>query len=350
VHAVNLALCRANMQLTITSSSHFPPSWIQAFSVNLYNLMIKYAFIKVGVASTKVTRATFYTSVKFNIGGYLYTFQDWENGIIRGNEKAPHGFSVPFGKKDPRLHFMVQKPDARIHFALNCGAKSCPPVTTLSAENLDEELSMTAFSFCEDDHSVYIDTKHREVRLSKIFQWYKSDFTDQGVNGLPVLLSERYVKGMKKQTLDRLIENGNVKVSFGTYDWSTMTLEHLDFEPDSLNTTRSRVRSLFGSSSPSPMKQRRPTVVSSPSKVKGKKQDSHKKHSSLDGHSEHSKSSRSSAGTKGSLKAPILSPASSPQRRSSFTASCKLQRSVSASPSPTKGTPSRSKRHLKSDQ
>lgn len=35
----------------------------------------------------------------------------------------------------------VQTLDYRIHFALNCGAKSCPPIALNTLEKLDEELN-----------------------------------------------------------------------------------------------------------------------------------------------------------------------------------------------------------------
>ncbi len=49
-----------------------------------------------------------------------------------------------FGKcvdKDPRLAKVVRPVDPRIHFALVCGAKSCPPISVYTADNLDEGLA-----------------------------------------------------------------------------------------------------------------------------------------------------------------------------------------------------------------
>ena len=43
-------------------------------------------------------------------------------------------FSLPFGKSDPRLKVALQTPEPLIHFALVCGAKSCPPIKTYSAD------------------------------------------------------------------------------------------------------------------------------------------------------------------------------------------------------------------------
>ena len=43
-------------------------------------------------------------------------------------------FSRPFGKSDPRLAIALEECEPLVHFALVCGAKSCPPIKTYSAE------------------------------------------------------------------------------------------------------------------------------------------------------------------------------------------------------------------------
>ena len=42
----------------------------------------------------------------------------------------------PFGEGDPRLSLALERAEPRIHFALNCGAKSCPPIKTYSADSV----------------------------------------------------------------------------------------------------------------------------------------------------------------------------------------------------------------------
>ena len=42
-------------------------------------------------------------------------------------------FSRPFGSSDPRLKVALDTAEPLIHFALVCGAKSCPPIKTYSA-------------------------------------------------------------------------------------------------------------------------------------------------------------------------------------------------------------------------
>jgi Protein of unknown function, DUF547 len=235
--------------------------------------MIKYAFLKVGVVPAKTTtaRATFYSTIKFNVGGHLYSFQDWENGFLRGNAKAPHGFVVPFGKTDPRYSFIVKMPDPRMHFALNCGARSSPPVNRFSVEHLDEELNLVAASFCEDDDNVKIDTNKREMHISKIFSWYRADFTDNA-NNLPQLLSS-YMKGMKKQALDLMLNDGkgSVKVAYLQYDWSHNYSSHLVFDAETLKADEA-VRGIRNFIPGSPRKSPRKDNYSnnrSPEKLKG---------------------------------------------------------------------------------
>lgn len=58
--------------------------------------------------------------------------------------------------------------DPRIHFALVCGARSCPPIKLYAADNLEEGLAAAAEAFCATEVEVL--RPGREVRLSKIFK------------------------------------------------------------------------------------------------------------------------------------------------------------------------------------
>ena len=52
-------------------------------------------------------------------------------------------FRTPFKKGDPRIGFCLEVVDPRIHFALNCGATSCPPIKTFSATGNPTDLLKT---------------------------------------------------------------------------------------------------------------------------------------------------------------------------------------------------------------
>jgi hypothetical protein len=58
---------------------------------------------------------------------------------------------------------VVRPLDARIHFALVCGAKSCPPIKLYSADTLEEGLAAAAETFCASD--VEVDAASRKVSM-----------------------------------------------------------------------------------------------------------------------------------------------------------------------------------------
>jgi hypothetical protein len=66
--------------------------------------------------------------------------------------------------------------DARIHFAVNCAARSCPPLRNGAyfPQELDEALDEQTRKFINDP--AYNSLSTRQLSLSKIFEWYASDF------------------------------------------------------------------------------------------------------------------------------------------------------------------------------
>mmetsp|Transcript_37379 Transcript_37379/g.90762 ORF Transcript_37379/g.90762 Transcript_37379/m.90762 type:complete len:513 (+) Transcript_37379:70-1608(+) len=216
-----------------------------AFCINLYNLMIKYAFVKVGIPSSTADRASFFTKVQFYIGSDLFSFQDLENGILRGNRKAPYTLTPQLGSDDPRLPLRMDKVDCRIHFALNCGATSCPPVKNFTKEGIHEELRIVSQAFCEGDEQVKIDMgkKKNTVHLSKIFSWYFEDFGSSNTELLRTVAG--FLRGEKKESLQSLLEtsSSSVKIKYNFYDWSTDSSDSLVFSAGKVKANP--FRSLF---------------------------------------------------------------------------------------------------------
>ncbi|MEM6395885.1 MAG: DUF547 domain-containing protein [Bacteroidota bacterium] len=68
--------------------------------------------------------------------------------------------------------------DARIHFAVNCAAASCPPLYNrlFTAGNLESTLERLAVKFINNTHHNKIDSS--PWQLSSIFNWYGDDFRD----------------------------------------------------------------------------------------------------------------------------------------------------------------------------
>ncbi len=69
--------------------------------------------------------------------------------------------------------------EPRIHFALNCAARSCPPLRAEAyrGASLEAQLEEQTVAFLADPKCNSIDEKGT-LRLSKIFDWFESDFRE----------------------------------------------------------------------------------------------------------------------------------------------------------------------------
>ncbi|CEM31849.1 unnamed protein product [Vitrella brassicaformis CCMP3155] len=189
-----------------------------AFGINLYNMMVIHAFAQVGVPMSGFARMSFFDNPAYEIGGHRFTMSELENGILRANRKAPSHLNKHFKPNDPRGNWALPEVDCRIHFALNCGAKSCPPVKNFTAEAIDEELRIAAQAFCEMDENVSVDRAAKTIFLSKIFDWYAADF---GANTKEVLTKAAdWCRGDKKAAVEGLLATGGYRVRYTKYDWS----------------------------------------------------------------------------------------------------------------------------------
>jgi hypothetical protein len=113
-------------------------------------------------------------------------------------------------------HGILRKPpftDPRIHFAVNCASRSCPPLRSepYVGEGLDRQLDAAARDFINAPGNTVPDGDL--VRVSKIFDWYGQDFGDA-----PLDFVRRYALGDLKAKLDAL--GSRARVRFLDYDWS----------------------------------------------------------------------------------------------------------------------------------
>ena len=70
--------------------------------------------------------------------------------------------------------------EPRIHFAIVCASESCPKLQNIAftAENLEEQLTKATQEFLADTSKNEI--SENEIKLSKIFKWFKKDFEQDG--------------------------------------------------------------------------------------------------------------------------------------------------------------------------
>ena len=95
--------------------------------------------------------------------------------------------------------------DPRIHFAVNCAAKSCPALLNKAwtPSNLESSFANQTKNFVNNTNFNKISKK--KVELSKIFEWYGEDFGN-------------LVNFLNKYTSTEI--NSNAKIEFVEYDWS----------------------------------------------------------------------------------------------------------------------------------
>lgn len=175
-----------------------------AFWINIYNSYI--ILILDEHPEYYEDRKKFFKEPYIMIGGEKVAFADIEHGIIRKSQ-WDLGLGLirkPFpGKWEKKLR--VDERDYRVHFALNCGAKACPPVTVYDPINLDKQLCYQMEQYL-DSHTTYDEDKN-EVSTTPLFSWFRGDFgCKKGVK--KILAEQDYVPSQK------------VGLNFIGYDWT----------------------------------------------------------------------------------------------------------------------------------
>ena len=133
------------IQLQRVDISKLSTSGRLAFFINIYNALVIHGQVRRKIPTSFMLRLRFFWCTSYIISGHVFTLDDIENGVLRGNRKGPaHLFRQFSSKTDPRLRFALPKCEPLIHFALVCGAKSCPPIKCYTQDKVDEELRIAA--------------------------------------------------------------------------------------------------------------------------------------------------------------------------------------------------------------
>jgi hypothetical protein len=186
-----------------------------AFWVNLYNVIVIHGVIELGIRDSVKEVPRFFRRIHYDIGGYSYTPDAMEHGMLRANRRPPASPFQVLSPRDPRLRHAVGEVDPRIHFALVCASSSCPPIDIYTAENLDSELDQAGRSFLGGG-GLILDRKARKVRLSRIFDWYKKDFGRSLPERLRFLADFLY----NRDDAEYIRTNADsLRVEFMPYDW-----------------------------------------------------------------------------------------------------------------------------------
>jgi hypothetical protein len=187
-----------------------------AFWTNIYNTAVIHGVIELELKRSVKECPRFFDRVTYEIGGFRFSLNEMEHGLLRGNRRHPYRVLRPFRERDPRLEFAIVPLDPRIHFALVCGARSCPPIGFYEAEQIDFQLGLAAMSFINSPQ-VKILPEEKTVFISMIFKWYKIDFGGSDRALLDTLLNH-LDEGKDKAFLE---ENRNqIRIRYQPYDWN----------------------------------------------------------------------------------------------------------------------------------
>lgn len=148
------------------------------------------------------------------IGGHRYSLDVIEHGLLRGNRRPPFAIRRTLSPADPRLVAAPSSADPRIHFALNCGAVSCPPVRPYGAEDVGASLDAATRGYLQAESS--LDRESGRLVLPGLMRLYRLDFADRG--GV-LAFSLPYLPAADAGWLR---SNPGVRVDWSRFDW-TMT-------------------------------------------------------------------------------------------------------------------------------
>lgn len=182
----------------------------KAFWINVYN-----AYYQILRKEKNIDKPDIYKKKLLSITGKLLSLDDVEHGILRRYRyKYSFGFfanllTSKFIKKNA-----VDRLDYRIHFALNCGAKSCPPIAFYNSKNINGQLDMATQAFLEGE-SEFNDLE-KMVYTTTLFKWFYADFG-----------GKKGIKRIFKEQLNKDISD--YKINYKVYSWE----EDLNnFSPD----------------------------------------------------------------------------------------------------------------------
>lgn len=104
---------------------------------------------------------------------------------------------------------LIRPMDARIHFALNCASRSCPPLRAEAYRGplLEAQLSEATAAFVRNPRFNHYDTDDGVWHLSALFDWYRDDFG--GEAGVRALLAR----------LGPANAETRAPLRFAPYDW-----------------------------------------------------------------------------------------------------------------------------------
>jgi len=177
----------------------------KAFWLNLYNGYVLY--LLKDNPELYEARSSFFSNEQFTVAGERMSLDDVEHGMIRNSRiKISKGLLKKFFPSSFERTFRVTEVDWRIHFALNCGAKSCPPVDVYEVATLEEKLKASSIDYLNEN--VEYDDQNNSVSVPVLMSWFSADFC--GKKGVRNILKK----------IDLIPQDTKPEIKYLDYDWT----------------------------------------------------------------------------------------------------------------------------------
>ncbi|PSH00502.1 MAG: DUF547 domain-containing protein [Nanohaloarchaea archaeon SW_7_46_7] len=184
----------------------------KAFWLNIYNA---YTQILLNERPSRYrVKTLFFVRRYIEVAGKKLSLNSIEHGMLRSS-RLSFGFGYlkrplasSFEKK-----FRLEKEDTRVHFALNCGAKTCPPIKFYRSDQINSQLEKATENYLDQEVKAEGDVLY----VPRIFYWFRGDFGGK--------------KGVKEFLSEYGYETEGKKLKHRKWNWE-MELEKFEGEPD----------------------------------------------------------------------------------------------------------------------
>ena len=172
-----------------------------AFWIDVYNAAVVQQ--PPDLTSTRMGRLRVFRRPVIDIAGHGLSLDAIEHGILRRSRwKLGLGYLAnPLPSAFERAH-RVERVDSRVHFALNCGARSCPPIAAYDADRIDEQLDQAVRSHLAE----LVEEEDGTVRVPTVLLWFIGDF------GGP--------RGVRRFLAEHDVDVAGRRIRYLRYDWS----------------------------------------------------------------------------------------------------------------------------------
>ena len=177
----------------------------KAFWINVYNAFTQIALLE--NPGDYRDKKTFFGNRFIEIADKTISLDDIEHGLLRRSKlKWSLGYFSKIFPSAFERNNRVDKVDYRIHFALNCGAKSCPPIAFYQPAQIDTQLDLATKSYLSNE--VLYDETNNAISLPAFIRWFSGDFG--GKSKVVELL----------QRLNIVPPGKRPAIEFRTYNWN----------------------------------------------------------------------------------------------------------------------------------